>query len=205
MKEHCSAPLHHVVGNHDIWGWGTPERKEDSKQRALDRLKLDRAYYSLERAGWKLILLDSVAYAPDRGTGYVAALGGEQFAWLAKELSENTLPCCVISHMPILAACPFFDGHNEQTGNWVVPGEWMHLDARPFKNLFREHPEVKLCLSGHIHLVDRLEYLGVNYCCNGAVCGDYWEGDMQEFPPAYALVDLYPDGTFENRLVYYPR
>lgn len=203
MKEHCSSPLLHVVGNHDVWGWGTPERKEDSKQRLLDRLKLESGYYSLVRGGWKLIILDSVAFTNERSTGYIASLGAEQYHWLAKELSENTLPCCVISHMPIFAACPFFDGPNERSGNWMVPGEWMHLDARHIKDLFRQHPEVKLCLSGHIHLIDRVEYLGVTYCCNGAVSGNYWEGPMQEHPPAYALVDLYPDGTFENNLVYY--
>jgi 3',5'-cyclic-AMP phosphodiesterase len=203
MGEHCRVPLLNVVGNHDIHGWGTEERKEDSKQRTLDRLKLDKGYYRLERGGWKLIVLDSVAWSTKRGPGYLAALGQEQFYWLASQLKENTLPCCIISHIPILSASSFFDGFNEQSGNWVVPGEWMHLDARSIKNLFKEHPEVKLCISGHIHLVDRLEYLGVNYFCNGAVCGNYWQGAMQEFPPAYALVDLYPDGTFENKIVTY--
>ena len=127
----------------------------------------------------------------------------EQFQWLAQELDGNELPCCIVSHIPILSACSFFDGPNEQSGNWSVPGEWMHLDARPIKNLFTQHPEVKLCLSGHIHLGERLDYLGVSYFCNGAVCGNYWRGAKQEFAPAYALTDLFSDGTFENRLVFY--
>ena len=64
---------------------------------------------------------------------------------------------------------------------------------------------VKLCLSGHVHYVDGIEYLGVKYLCNGAVSGNWW-GDpiaLEEFPPVYATIDLFDDGTTENLLVYY--
>ena len=71
------------------------------------------------------------------------------------------------------------------------------------KNLFRRHPNVNVCLSGHLHLVDDLTYLGVRYLCNGAVCGGWWKGAYQEFGPAYALLDFYDDGSVENQLVAY--
>jgi len=99
--------------------------------------------------------------------------------------------------------CAFLDGPNEQTGQWRVPGAWMHIDARRIKDLFRKHRNVQLCISGHIHLHDRVDYLGVSYFCNGAVCGGWWNGGFQEFLPSYAIVDLYDDGSFENRLVPY--
>ena len=67
-----------------------------------------------------------------------------------------------------------------------------------FKNLFYQYKNVKLCLSGHIHLQDEVEYLGVKYLCNGAVSGNWWEGNYQEFPPAYAVVDLYEDGSVQS-------
>ncbi len=86
----------------------------------------------------------------------------------------------------------------------MVPGSWMHIDARRIKDLFLKHPNVRLCLSGHIHLVDRVEYLGVTYLCNGAVSGGWWKGANQECNPGYGLVDLYDDGTFENRYVEFP-
>jgi hypothetical protein len=57
---------------------------------------------------------------------------------------------------------------------------------------------VKVCLSGHIHLVDRVDYLGVSYLCNGAVSGAWWKGPNQEFGNGYAIVDLFPDGAFTS-------
>jgi hypothetical protein len=86
-----------------------------------------------------------------------------------------------------------------------VPGAWLHLDARRIKDLFHRHLQVKLCLSGHIHLVDRVDYLGVTYCCSGAVSGGWWDGPCQEFPNGYGLVTLYNDGSFDNRYVAYRR
>ena len=77
----------------------------------------------------------------------------------------------------------------------------MHIDARAIKDLFTAHPNVKLCISGHIHLVDRVEYVGVTYLCNGAVCAGWWKGRNQECAEGYGLIDLFDDGSFENRYV----
>ena len=201
LQAENSTPVLHVVGNHDILGWSTPQRDPQTKLETLEQLELSKGYYSVERGGWKIVVLDSVEYAPQRSSGYLARLGEEQLEWLKLELSRSERPVCIVSHIPILSACAYFDGPNEEGENWNVPGEWMHLDARAIKDLLREHPQVKLCLSGHIHLVDRLEYHGVSYFCNGAVCGNYWQGSLQGFPPAFAMVELYPDGRFHHRIV----
>lgn len=203
LRSELSIEICHVVGNHDVLGWGTPGRDEKSKLYTLDQLGLSCGYYSLERGGWTILVLDSVAWDAGRDYGYQARLDEEQWRWLERELGSSQKPCCVISHIPILSACAYFDGPNEEDGDWRVPGQWMHLDARRLKTLFHRHPRVKVCLSGHIHLVDRLEYLGVTYLCNGAVCGNYWKGALQEFEPAFAMLDLHPDGRFEHRMVHY--
>jgi 3',5'-cyclic-AMP phosphodiesterase len=62
---------------------------------------------------------------------------------------------------------------------------------------------VPLLLSGHIHLVDRVSYLGKTYVCDGAVCGNWWRGPCQQFAEGYGVVDLWPDGTFEHQYVTY--
>lgn len=208
LKAECDLPIEPCIGNHDCWGLN---RKDSGaigneplygKKWAMDSLGLDREYRSFDRAGWHFIMLDSTF---PQGDGYTARLDDRQFEWLAEDLrrTDPKKPVLILSHIPILAVCVFFDGENEKSGDWVVPGAWVHIDSRRIKDLFLKHPNVKVCLSGHVHLIDRVEYLGVSYICNGAVCGGWWEGPYQECDAGYALVDLYDDGSFENRYVQF--
>lgn len=204
-------PFKQCLGNHDIWGWAHRDRapiEQDphyGKALAAERLGLKELYYSFDQAGWHFVVLDSMQADQGNGHGYIARLDGPQFAWLARDLAATpaTTPVCVLSHIPILSIASFFDGERERPAEWAVPGAWMHIDARRIKNLFRRHPNVKVCLSGHLHLVDDLTYLGVRYLCNGAVCGGWWKGAYQEFGPAYALLDFYDDGSVEPQLMAY--
>ena len=79
----------------------------------------------------------------------------------------------------------------------------MHTDFISLKKLFLAHPNIKICLSSHIHLQDELEYLGIKYYCNGAVCGNWWKGSFQEFAPGYAIIELFDDGTSARNMVTY--
>src|SRR5690606_23551047 len=121
-----------------------------------DILGLEKPYRSYDRNGWHFIVLDSVF--PKATGGYTARLDDEQFEWLKGDLAsvKSTTPIMVTSHIPIIAACPMFDGDNEKSGNWQVPGAWMHIDARRIKDEFRKHANIKLCISGHIHLIDQV-------------------------------------------------
>ena len=208
MKQECSAPLVNVIGNHDVYGWNhedsgaTPESPGYGKQWAMEVFGLKKPYYTIDRAGWRIVVLDST-HPVEGGGSYTARLDEAQFDWLRTTLEQTPAerPILVASHIPILAACTFLDGENEKSGDWVVPGAWMHVDARRIKDLFHRHPNVKLCISGHIHLADMVQYLGVTYACNHAVCGSWWDGARDEFPPAYAIIDLHADGSFSNRVV----
>ncbi len=208
LKAECSLPVEPCIGNHDCWGLNrkdsgaTGNEPLYGKKWAVDSLGLDREYRSFDRAGWHFIMLDSTF---PQGDGYTARLDDRQFEWLAEDLrrTDPKKPVLILSHIPILAVCVFFDGDNEKSGDWVVPGAWVHVDSRRIKDLFFKHPNVKVCLSGHVHLIDRVEYLGVSYVCNGAVCGGWWEGPYQECDAGYALVDLYDDGSFENCYVQF--
>ncbi len=201
---------YNCIGNHDVWGWGLKNAApvEDplfGKAWAMQKLNLPSSYYSFTQAGWKFICLDSVSPGEDDDSSYTAKLDKDQFKWLKDELKATSpeMPVCIVSHIPILSSSVFFDGKNEQTGDWQVPGAWMHIDARSIKDLFQKHPNVKLALSGHVHLVDRVNYLDVHYLCNGAACGAWWGGSYQEFAPAYALLDFYNDGSYHCELINY--
>jgi 3',5'-cyclic-AMP phosphodiesterase len=214
LKAGVSVPVFHAIGNHDVWGWGLPESalqdaKSDplfGKAMALQQLGLSSRYYSFDKAGWHFIVLDST-HLPVIVSDYpyTGKLDDEQFGWLEDELKKTpaTTPVCVLSHIPIFCACEFFDGNNEATGNWVVPGAWMHIDARRMRQLFLGYPNVRLCLSGHAHQQEVLEYLGVKYLNDGAICGNWWQGSYLDFPPGYVAIQLYADGSSDSRFITY--
>ena len=138
-------------------------------------------------------------------------LDEEQFQWLENKLNNTSKEkhICILSHIPIISFCPFFDGPNEEKGKpngWLVPHEWMHIDARRIKNLFKRHDNIRACISGHIHLQDSVEYLGIKYFCNGALSGNWWNSKQpayQEFEPAYAMLDFSSNGEVMRTMVPY--
>jgi 3',5'-cyclic AMP phosphodiesterase CpdA len=208
LDRELRLPAYSCLGNHDIHGWklraAQPEVEADpmyGKDFALRRLGMASRHYTFDRGGWRFIVLDSMVYAEGRH-GYAARLDEEQYAWLERTLGGTpaAMPVCVLSHIPILSAAVFLDGDLAKSGEWQVPGAWMHLDVARIKTLFHRHPNVRVCLSGHVHLVDDVTYLGVRYLCNGAVSGGWWKGPYQEFGPLYAVIDFHDDGTVERRM-----
>ncbi|MFG0252865.1 MAG: metallophosphoesterase family protein, partial [Phycisphaerales bacterium JB038] len=142
VREACDLPYRITIGNHDVLRMHPVE----GKKWAVDAYGLPDRFYRFDQAGWRFVVLDSTT---PTGGGYKGRLDDLQFEWLAGVLAATpaTMPICLISHIPILAVCPFLDGNNEETGDWRVPGAWMHIDARRLKDLFHRHPNVKLSLS----------------------------------------------------------
>lgn len=205
LSSENALPIKSCLGNHDIWC--KKETKvcfEAGRQWAMDEFQLAKRYYSFDQNGWHIIVLDSVQPKPDE-SWYTAHLDEEQFQWLESDLKATPIetPILVVSHVPILAACVFFDGDRFTNENWNVPARWMHSDTVRITNLFHKHPNVKAALSGHIHLVDRVDYNGISYFCNGAVSGAWWFGKYKQTAPGYGLVDLFSDGSVENTYVQY--
>lgn len=207
MRENCAIPIQYCIGNHDVWGWDkkysetTGQEPHWGKQRPIHEFGMPGRYYGFSESNWHFIILDSTHTADNN---YQARLDPEQFAWLQNELAAHRAQyIIIISHIPILSVAAFLDGDNAKDGHWSLPKEWMHLDAVALKDLFAQYPNVKLCVSGHLHLVDRAEYNGVTYICDGAVCGGWWKGDNMECDEGYGVFDLYSDGTFAHQYLSY--
>lgn len=196
----CGIPVYHCIGNHDIW------KEEDTtdeavilqgKRACMQQLSMQSSYYSFEKNGWKFIALDSIGVDE-------YALDDRQFTWLKYELDNSrNHPVCVFSHVPIISAASMMYAMERRSGKDGILRKEMHADAKRLKDLFFKHPEVKLCLSGHVHYIDEVDYLGVKYMCNGSVSGNWWKGSLDEFPPAYAIIDLFSDGSIRKQLIYY--
>lgn len=199
--------FHHCIGNHDVWGLSPNTEKHQGKAWVMKEHGMEKPYYDFEAKGWHLIILDST-HPKEDGSWYTAKLDAEQRGWLEKRLKEipKERPILITSHIPILGATPFLDGDNAETGNWIVPGAWMHIDAKSLIQLFYQHPNVKVCISGHIHLVESLVYLGVYYHCSGAVSGNWWNDEPYEMTDrGYALLELFEDGSHTFKYVEFDK
>ena len=61
---------------------------------------------------------------------------------------------------------------------------------------------VRLALSGHMHMLDRIDYRGVTFISEGAVSGAWWKGAHKGFAEGFGIVDCTPTGSFQHS--YHP-
>jgi Icc protein len=209
LKKEISLPVYHCIGNHDIWGWFIKENKPENERQygkvwVVETLQMKKRYYSFSKGKWHFIVLDSTQLNP--AGGYIGKIDEEQLAWLQTELASVAKEkfICIVSHIPILSICAglFFD-KTETNGDLKIQRNLMHSDFFALKKIFNNYPNIKVCISGHIHLQDELNYLGIKYYCNGAVSGNWWKGSFQEFAPAYAMLEFYDDGTSKRYMQNY--
>lgn len=210
LREECSLPMEHAIGNHDCWGLNrtksgtTGSEPRWGKEWALEGLELSSRYRSFDRNGWHFIALDSIEPYEDT---YRARLGEEQLDWLEKDLQAVPagVPVLVMSHIPVVSPGGTLNGLKETPDHHIqLSGSLTHLDAKEIHDLFRRQGNVKLCLSGHLHIVDRAEYDGITYISTGAVSSGWWRNvRLDRFDYGYALVDLFDDGTFNYHYLPY--
>tara|TARA_R110002073_G_scaffold336208_1_gene530999 strand:- start:147972 stop:148907 length:936 start_codon:yes stop_codon:yes gene_type:complete len=194
-SEFSEYEMYSCLGNHDMW-WAAPEKTDPmyGKDYVAKQLEMPSTFYSFDKNGWHFIILDSL-------NDKTIALGEDQREWLEKDLEKlpARTPVLIMSHCPILSACGVFKNGN-------------HKDSKEITTIFYKHKDKKInCIGGHIHLLDHSVYNNVNYFCNGALSGAWWEeGDENsaqkhwyyQTPPGYAIIDLFEDGTMLNS--YFP-
>lgn len=203
--KNCPVPFHSCFGNHDVWNGDKPTEEIPIEKKGFELmtgvLDLPAPWYSFDKAGWHFIALNSVCDWPKYGY-----LTKEHFDWLKDDLKNTPkeTPVCVFSHLPILSVTSSVYGEEcKKANDIVIPAVWQHSDCWAISEVFRHYPNVKLCLSGHMHTQDRVEYRGVWYICGGAASGAWWQGSEYGFPPCYGQVTLYPDGAFDYEFVDY--
>lgn len=209
MADHCTLPVYYTLGNHDVnFGWGLQDGSAyPGKKLAMDRTGMIKPYYSFDHKGWHFIILDN----NQRGgyNGFTHHIDEAQLAWLEADLEKtgSDTPIVISSHAPILTVtCFFCPSNKEHPDGLVIPNDWVHTDVDKLHRVLRRYSNVKLCLSGHFHAVDHVEYLGIHHICGGAVCADYWRKPLPYAPEheaGFGVVDLFEGGGFEYRYVDY--
>jgi len=191
-------PVHHTLGNHDVVGWSAkglvPDAHHDyGKKLFAERYGRGRTYRSFSHRGWHFVLLDSVGY--DAATrSYRGWIDEEQLAWLRADLAGPGLgmPTVIVTHIPFYSVW-----------HQVHSGPATRLDAKAlvgnvheFRKLFDQH-DIRLVLSGHGHVVERIEIGRIAYIQGGAVSGMWWKGPVFGKPEGYGVVTCRSDGTFD--------
>lgn len=203
-----TLPVYHCIGNHDAWGWQMtePEIKNDplyNKAWVVQQHRMPGRYYSFKKQNWKFIILDS---AHENNGGYIAKVDDEQMKWLEHELKNTDADThiCVASHIPIVSfVSGMFYDKTETNGDRKISRALLHTDAFALTEMFRSYPNIRCCLSGHIHLQDVVEYRGIHYYCNGAISGNWWNGAFKGFDPAYAVFEFFKDGSVKREMMTY--
>jgi 3',5'-cyclic AMP phosphodiesterase CpdA len=206
LTQNTRLKTYPAIGNHDVYAWGEKQKgiALDSagygKAMALERLKLNKTYYSFDHGAWHFVVLDNISR---RDFGYFGEFDPEQTEWLKADLeASKAKPICITTHIPLICACAIFDGNRFKDNAYNVPDHLVHRDVRPLLPLLRQN-NVKLCLSGHIHMIDLVEYTGIKFLCNGAVSGNWWKGNNPRYVEGYAVIDVWPDGTSMHQHVTY--
>ncbi len=198
FDDSTDLPVYHGIGNHDVFAWGNEKVEEThpgyGKKLVSECLELPNRFYRFDQKGWRFFVLDDIQPAPERA--YQAYLDEAQMAWLEEELRNkpHDMPAAVACHIPILTVTAFGDVEQDA---YRVPTSVMCRDVHRLIKLFATH-NVRLALSGHLHQLDRIDFRGVKFICDGAVSGAWWKGPHQGFQEGFGVLDLHADGSIDH-------
>lgn len=187
MPELAGLPMIHTIGNHDPWWAGPKDDPMVGMPYVCKRLGIETAHGIRKIGTWNIISLENA-----RGS-----LDAAQREWLFKTLDElpADAPVMLASHLPLYSLAGDYDGGNMK-------------DSRPIIDKLADRKAPVVALSGHIHIQSSESIWNVDFHCNGALSGSWWEpgkagdGSYARTPAGYAIVKLHPDGRSVNQ--YHP-
>lgn len=191
-------PVHHTIGNHDVGGWSAksliqPGEADYGKKLFADRYGQGRTYRSFDHQGWHFIQLDSIGQDAET-RDYLGWVDEEQQAWLKADLEKTgkTKPIVVVTHIPFYSV---WGQMNADPRKGESPKGLVN-NAHVLRKLLAPY-QVKLVLSGHGHVLERIQFGATTYIQGGAVCGMWWKGPVFGNPEGFGAVTCRPDGSFD--------
>jgi 3',5'-cyclic AMP phosphodiesterase CpdA len=197
-KEHGALPVHHCLGNHDLAAWNkAAEAASDpryGKQLTIQKFGMKNRYYSFDHRGWHFVVLDYLRVSePGK---FTAEIDPEQLEWLRGDLSRNkSKPAIVLTHAPVISAVELFSDRAKRTEEALAVPFGRVISNAPALVEAAKQGNVRAFISGHLHLVERLELLGHSFICSGSVSGHQWTGPRMGTPEGFGVFDCRPDGT----------
>lgn len=199
LADGFAGPAYHCLGNHDLAAWNDRTAANDpryGKRLAIEKLGMPGPYFSFDHAGWHFVSLD---YLLERGPGdFSPEFDEQQLEWLRADLAKAAgRPTVIVSHAPVASAVELF------TDRATVDGK---SRAVPFGRVVKNTPalfeavkgaNVRAFISGHLHLVEDLNFSGHRIICSGSVSGHQWGGPRLGTPEGFGVFDCRPDGSLE--------
>ena len=184
------VPVHHTIGNHDVLGVREssgldPSHPRYGKAYVLERLGMERTYHSFDHEGWHFVILDTIGIV---GRNYRGWVDEEQIAWLADDLAAANRPTVVVGHIPLVSNWWEWNRGTEPP----IPAGVTVVNAHEVISVLARHP-VRLVLGGHLHVVERFQYKGIEFANLGAVSGNWWNGLRDGFEEGYSMLDFRGD------------
>ncbi len=183
-------PVYNTLGNHENFGLYKksgiqPENPMFGKEMFKNKLGDGKTYFSFDHKGWHFIILDAVGFTNDREYyGYIDSL---QIDWLRQDLMQTgkQKPIVVSLHIPLTSVYQQMkNGATSALSNGAVVTNSVDV-IKCFDGY-----NLKLVLQGHLHVVEEIVYNDVHYITGGAVCGAWWKGARDGFPPGYVMVNI---------------
>ena len=192
MHRAIKSDIYPTIGNHDLVA-AIPEDgsapASDPRAIYLDKMGLDRTWYSFDVAGYRFFVLDSIRVSHDEFK-YHGHVSSEQIEWLREELSRthHDTPLVIVLHIPLLTV--FYEATKGATfgaqPNRVITNNMEVL------NLFRNH-NLMLVLQGHLHANERLQWQDTTFITGGAICGRWWRGPWHGTEEGFNVITLQGD------------
>jgi 3',5'-cyclic-AMP phosphodiesterase len=184
------APLHHAIGNHDLYGIFTqsgavPTDPGYGKKMFEDRIGAP-TYNSFDHRGYHFIVLDSIFPTPDRL--WEGRIDDAQLQWLAHDLAAipPNAPVIVITHVPLITGYLAYGPKPDGTPRH----DTVSVANSPEVIALFQSRNILAVLQGHLHINELVNYKNCQYACCGAVCGNWWHGPRLDFPEGFTIVSL---------------
>lgn len=192
-------PIHHVIGNHDVFG-RVPSTGVDPSdplygKKAFEQRFNTKTFSSFNRSGYHFILLDSIQITPERE--FDAMIDPAQLAWLAADLAATPVgtPIVVACHVPLVSAAPQYSPPDDKAAKAAAYQALTNLhgflvgNARQVIDLFEGHHVIAV-LQGHTHINETVFWRDVPYITSGAISGNWWHGSRWGTPEGFTVLEL---------------
>jgi 3',5'-cyclic AMP phosphodiesterase CpdA len=188
--------IHHVIGNHDLFGRDPATNVATSdplygKKAFEDRFGTG-TYRAFNRKGYHFILLDSIQITPERA--FDAFIDEVQLDWLKKDLAAVPAgtPIVIACHVPLVSAVAQYAPPGDKVGTskgLLVSNAYAVLD------LLEGHNVIAV-LQGHTHINETVYWRDIPFITSGAVSGNWWHGTRWGTPEGFTVVELTGGGAY---------